>query len=235
MDLKAVSLPLGRLTLPVDDDIHLWLINTDGLPLPAARQEHGSDHISLHTKARDQRIRQQFVLRLLLGAYLNLPGKDVSILKTELGKPYVKDAPFIFNLSHCQNWFMLAIASSGEIGVDIEVDRLVNSATRLAKRCFSAVEYQQLSGLEEPERSKHFLKRWTATEAVVKAKGQTLAKSLASLVFNDDVSCLTHCPDEWPAAQLWSLRHFSVSDQLVGCVARPSGLGTTTLRHLRFS
>jgi 4'-phosphopantetheinyl transferase len=44
---------------------------------------------------------------------------NIEILKNKLGKPYIKDNPFYFNISHSEDYYIMAI-SHQNIGIDIQ-------------------------------------------------------------------------------------------------------------------
>ncbi|MGD7653679.1 MAG: 4'-phosphopantetheinyl transferase family protein, partial [Verrucomicrobiales bacterium] len=61
-------------------------------------------------------------LRRILGQTLGLPPSHVPIVLTELGKP-VLDSGFQhihFNLTHCHDLTLVAISTSGPVGIDVE-------------------------------------------------------------------------------------------------------------------
>lgn len=84
---------------------------------------------------------------------------ELSFARLASGKPYVAGGP-PFNVSHSGDWVAVAVASSGEVGVDVERIRPVKS--RVAKRVFGTTD---LSDAE-------FTRWWTIAEACVKADGR---------------------------------------------------------------
>ena len=78
-------LPLGALELPPAGTVHLWFLDLRKLSSPLGLVENNPDYPSLNP--RHERTIRRFYLRLLLGAYLGLPGKDVMILRKVNGKP----------------------------------------------------------------------------------------------------------------------------------------------------
>lgn len=86
------------------------------------------------------------------------------------GKPYLRDFPFFFNLSHSGE-YVFCVLSDREVGADIQQ---CNSADygRLAGRFFSAEECRELeSCVVENERQQLFYRLWTRKEAYGKLTG----------------------------------------------------------------
>ncbi|MCD7729124.1 MAG: hypothetical protein LUI60_04340 [Clostridia bacterium] len=100
------------------------------------------------------------------------------ILKGENGKPYIKNNPVYFNLSHSGNYCAVAISGS-PVGVDIEV-------------CGKGIRKAVLSTFPHREQSEiitetDFLNHWTARESYIKYCGGTLAHMLKLLEFSGGV------------------------------------------------
>jgi hypothetical protein len=83
------------------------------------------------------------------------------------GKPYVVDSESTlgppFNISHSRAWIAVAVAASGDVGVDVERVRPVKP--RVAQRVFGTVD------LTDDE----FTRRWAIAEACAKADGRGIA------------------------------------------------------------
>lgn len=91
----------------------------------------------------------------------------------EKGKPYLKEYPLFFNLSHSGDYVVCAV-SDGEIGVDIQKCSDMN-VMRIAERFFSMEESRALEacGTEE-ERQQAFFRLWVRKEAYGKLLGEGL-------------------------------------------------------------
>ena len=178
--LETRALPLGRVPEPDSGEAHVWISRLKNLPVmeagtPARRTD----------RVRQLRMGQRFVLRLLLGAYLGVPGRDVRIERGTHGKPRLAGAAasgaLAFNLSHAGDVLAVAIASGIEIGVDIEAtDRAVRHAA-LARRWFGAAEADAVQALPEDRGRLEFLRRWSAREALIKARGEAIAHRIAEV------------------------------------------------------
>ena len=101
------------------------------------------------------------------------------------GKPYFKNYPLQFNLSHSGSYVFCGV-SHQEIGVDIQEIRDVKEVS-LAKRFFSERESMALEFCEnDEERSQLFFRMWTRKEAYGKLTGQGLAGIMKKDLWADD-------------------------------------------------
>lgn len=230
IEISHTQFPLAGVSRPALGHVDLWLTDLSKWSLTKASSDAKEDARSDHKQlVRDRRIHTQFFLRLLLGRYLDIPGKDLSFQKTPRGKPFIEDAPISFNLSHSREWLVVAVSAPSDLGVDLEVLRKITRAQDLSARYFSPEETNVLSHLAEAEKSKQFLTRWTASEALVKANGSSIAQALSGLVLDAEAKQLLACPTGWSPKENWHFQHFEVGDDmpfgahprtpLLGCVA----------------
>ncbi|MCD8372846.1 MAG: 4'-phosphopantetheinyl transferase superfamily protein [Clostridia bacterium] len=100
------------------------------------------------------------------------------ILRTENGKPYIKDGDIFFNFSDSGGYCAAAV-SDRPVGVDIEVFK--KGVRRSVLSTFCEREQKEIRGETD------FLTHWTAREAYIKYCGGTLAHMLRRLSFTDGV------------------------------------------------
>lgn len=93
----------------------------------------------------------------------------------ESGKLYLPDCEFHVNLSHSGDYAVCAV-SEGEVGVDIE--RVKKADIHLAKRFFTAEEYDYIKNSVSPDDA--FFEMWVKKESFIKAVGKGLAIPLSS-------------------------------------------------------
>jgi len=191
--------PLG-LTTPRDGRV----VNKAGLPVPP------SEALDRRAALVQRRLRQQFVLRLLLGACLGIPGRDVALRRTDSGKPELAAAHAAsrlhFNISHAGDQLAIALCRGAAVGVDIESTARALRVGPLARRWFAPVEAERIAGLSHEDARREFLERWTTREAVIKAMGATIAGHLADVIpADDDPLVLARLPADWPAPSRWTL------------------------------
>ena len=187
-------LPLRKLERPQGDVVHLWHLDFDQLSTPLNSEPNtrpGELSVFQQTATR------RFYLRLLLGAYLDLPGKDIRIIRRIKGKPELDSAQsrgtLDFNMARSDNRYLIGISSGAIIGVDLEVlARRSRNPMALATRYFSAAETAALSKLGEDDLQRAFMHTWACKESIVKASGMGIANQLCR--FTVDVN-----PDNPPA------------------------------------
>jgi 4'-phosphopantetheinyl transferase len=219
---KRRSLPLGKLAIPPPGTVHLWFLDFDrlGNPLQGDEQAPAST-----LNARQARALRRFYLRLLLGAYLGVPGKDVEIARRVSGKPVLAGAAagsgLDFSNANSPGCCLVGIAAGAPVGVDLEVaGRRVQDPLSLARRYFSAAEAREMAALAPERLDEAFLRAWACKEAVVKAAGHGIANRLNRF----SVSCV---PGEPPAVRsmddddpgAWRLAMVQPSERHVGSIA----------------
>lgn len=174
------SLPLRQLEKPQGDAVHLWHLNFDTLTNPLSPDAKAR---SRDMSAAQERAIRRFYLRLLLGAYLGLPGKDVLIERRIKGRPELyktqSRGEINFNVSRSGGSYLIGISSGAAIGVDLEdIDRKIGKPRALAKRYFSASEIEALAAYEKEDLRHAFIRTWACKEAMVKANGVGIANQL---------------------------------------------------------
>lgn len=232
-DMETVNLPLRDLDLPAAGQLELWLASPGQWPI-------GSEDLGLTRRERiiKRRVQQQFILRLLLGAYLGVPGKSLRLVRSPTGKPGL--APewarqgLTFSLSHSGDWLLIACTRHNHVGVDLEHERRMARARELAARFFPAIEQQHLVPLDEPDLSLEFLRLWTAKEALIKAAGAGIAGHIGQVAVAASDAGLhpVALPETWPPPEAWSLHSPDLPGGLIGHVAVPSAVETFRLWHL---
>lgn len=158
------------------------------MQLPPKQAVPPLDHGSIHLwRLPYQRRHERAPLRALLGAYLGRSADSVRLHDDRHGRPALAapDDWLHFNWSHSGEVAVVALARDlPTLGVDVEVVRERPRAADLARRYFAAEESAQLEVLDADERSRGFLKFWTAKEAVLKGLGRGLAYGLDRVAFD---------------------------------------------------
>lgn len=105
----------------------------------------------------------------------------------EKGKPYLREYPFYFNLSHSGEYVVCAV-SDREIGVDIQKCSGMNTI-RIAKRFFSEEECRALEACEtEEKRQQSFFRLWVRKEAYGKLLGKGIFGVISVNLLSDESS-----------------------------------------------
>lgn len=135
------------------------------------------------------------LLRLELSKRLGCAPLDICFDLRASGKPDLRAMAsrpdWRFSVSHTGSHVALAFALGSDVGIDIErLDRRVNPLD-IARRYFTASELRVLEAATAEQRDRAFLAGWTRKEAIVKARGTTMADSLTTLRVDLDPSA-TH-------------------------------------------
>ncbi|MCB2198624.1 4'-phosphopantetheinyl transferase superfamily protein [bacterium] len=105
--------------------------------------------------------------------------------RTRQGRPFLVGMPD-FNISHCDGLLVCAIASEGELGIDVENVRPVSFDDFRTQ--FSDEEWRAIHRGSEPER--HFFRLWTLKESLVKADGRGLGLDLLTIQHRHGIAIL---------------------------------------------
>ena len=114
-------------------------------------------------------------LRAVLCSRLGCANDELSFGESERGKPRAvlrgAPAPVSFNISHSGGHGLLAVASGGRIGVDVEERALQRDLGALASVVFTPDEQAELAEAGGFRRTRLFYRLWTIKEALIKALG----------------------------------------------------------------
>ncbi len=119
-------------------------------------------------------------LRELLSRYLKINAADLRFDYNPYGKPFLKEYSIEFNVSHSNQWGLIALDSRYPLGVDVEWMRPDFAGLKIARRFFSARETEELKRLPDELQEKGFFNGWTRKEAYIKARGEGLHIALNS-------------------------------------------------------
>jgi 4'-phosphopantetheinyl transferase len=171
----------GLTAINAPPPFELWLATLDADTAPSALASLSTSELDRAKRfvfARDRRryLAAHCALRNALIARTGLSATALEIVADPLGKPRLAGgAPACsFNLSHSEDFAVIALAASGDIGVDIEVLRSVPDARALAEQNYTRTECIALACAESSRRDLLFLLAWTRKEACLKAIGSGL-------------------------------------------------------------
>jgi len=154
-------------------ELHVWRCDLGIAPCRGQWLDgHERRHIANASPAVAHRYcATRSMLRHLLAAYLGGREEAVRLHAGPHGKPCVAaDRPFFFNLTHAADAALLAFSRRYEVGIDLEMEREVPAAARIARRVMSDSELAALADQENC--STAFLHLWTRMEARQKCLGQ---------------------------------------------------------------
>lgn len=240
-DFEPRRIPLHGLKLPASGEIHAWHLDLGllGRSLQIALDGHddGAEEITL--TAGQLRFARSFYLRLLLGAYLGLPGKSVRINRSDRGKPVldatVHPQDLHFSMAKSEDRLLIGFSFGKHLGVDLELaDRRAKNARALARRYFSEAEAESLASLAPDDLDVAFLRTWACKEAVVKASGEGIANQLCRFTVETDPAGPARILEfEDEDADHWSLALLQPEARFVGAVAiRDKGAEISAFRLL---
>lgn len=180
-------------------------------------------HSSLH---RERFVVAHGALRAILGSYLGVLPKAVSLETGRYGKPALtsrfRDAgeDLQFNLSHSGSLALVAVTYGRKAGVDLERIRADVDYEALAARFFAPAEQARLRELAGDARARSFFACWTRKEAYIKALGEGLAFPLdrfaVTVSADEEPRLLDAAPGE---PERWSLRDLAPGPGYAGALA----------------
>jgi 4'-phosphopantetheinyl transferase len=177
------------------DTVALWPLCFASAVLPASYpgllHSRELQRIAAHRQER-HRFRQavtRVFLRLVLSRYACVPPAKWEFGANPQGRPFATNAEALslqlhFNLSHTDQWLVVAVARERCVGVDLENLRRP-APLALAERYFHPREAQALRQLPRARQALHFWRLWTLKESYLKASGTGLSGGLHSAVFGD--------------------------------------------------
>jgi len=160
------------------------LVCSFSLDSPGSDEERWAGLLDESDRARAEafhfeRDRRRFVavrgvLRTLLARRLDRDPCDLRFRSGPWGKPHLADDELEFSVSHSKSWALIAIHPRVRLGIDLEPVRALPDLLGVAKKAFTAREWQQLSGLPPERQEAAFFRIWTRKEALAKALGEGL-------------------------------------------------------------
>lgn len=179
--------------MQVGEAAHLWVVSLD-----AHAGDRAIDRILDDEEIRRARmfsraelgrryVVRRAALRILLGAALGMEPQSVPLEVGPFGKPQLAcPSELSFNVSHSGGTAVIGLTACGAIGVDVESAATVRAPKRLAERFFHPSEAGPISDLPPHHAASAFLRCWTVKEAVLKALGVGLTRSLRDVVVSSE-------------------------------------------------
>lgn len=171
------------ISLPPKNENHIWLFSIKKYPILTEDIENLPDYEK--KRAEDFRLEEdrlrytlsRALLRRLLSNYLNSLPSSFVFEKGEHGKPYLKDSPLYFNLSHSNDYIALVFSTNSPVGIDVEKVRPEIRKESLVRHFFHPDEATEFSSLSEDAKEEFLFRRWTIREAFLKGLGTGLTLS----------------------------------------------------------
>ncbi len=187
-------------------------------------------------KHRNRYIAGRGALRGILGKYFNVGPAGLRFVYSANGKPTLSGefagAGIHFNLAHTEDLALVAVTRIGLVGVDVEAVRPVKNVEELVARFFSPRENELFQKVSDHEKPAAFFNLWTRKEALLKATGEGITRSLSlvevSFLPGETARLIAVSGDEKAAGEWW-MRAFSPANGFVGAVAVQ--WGTFNIQH----
>ncbi|MBE2975819.1 4'-phosphopantetheinyl transferase family protein [Priestia megaterium] len=166
------------------------------------------------------------ILRMLLGFYTGLNPREIRLSYGPYGKPFLEAGSNInFNISHSNQFILLAFTKKRMIGADIEYIQKVDVES-IMQQFSSPQEYSTFCNLDELHKQKSFFKWWTRKEAYIKATGTGLMQCLKDFdvsITPDTEAKILSIKGCSKKANQWSLKELSIDSSYVStiCVEKP--------------
>lgn len=210
---STISIWQGHCAATETDDLSYWQI------LSQVEQNHALTIKHEQNRRRYVEIRAR--VRWLLGDAVGAQPEQLRLDKSEHGKPFLVDYPDLcFNLSHCADKVIIAIAYHCDLGVDIEYCKSRRNLSGLVDKCFADEEKHYWQQLPEAEQEFAFYRFWTRKEAFVKATGTGIALGLNRCIFNPrKPSELLYIPEEYGQPSEWWVQDIDLEGKLFGALA----------------
>lgn len=211
-------------------EVHVWQVSLRTAPdlLPRLFEtllpdERARAKRFVFERDQNRHIVAHAALRYLIGNYLRVASADVQIALKQLGKPYIQtvntSASLRFNLSHSDDFAVMAFCLGEELGIDIEHKRPEATSMDVAEHHFSKNELRDLEKLSEHDRVAGFFRCWTRKEAYLKARGVGLGVDLRSfdVSLESDETAELHAKD----AEKWHVFPFKIDPDYWGALVYP--------------
>ena len=198
--------------------LDLWRIPLDQQPQMDTLSDDELSRFRRYRFAADQRkfAVARSSLRQILAHYSQRTPTSLTFDYGPHGKPLLRhDNSLQFNLSHSGEYALCGVARQ-IVGVDIEQLRAMDRLDGLIKRCLAVSEQQALAKVSLNNQSTAFLKYWTCKEAYLKATGQGISESLATIEVE-----FTPFPQLKVPGKPWQLRVFVPCDGYTAAVVVP--------------
>lgn len=218
--------------LPHFNEIHIWHFTfTMETPIDTywnslSEEEKARANRFYFEKDQKANIFSRGILRSILSHYTGIAPNTLHLKNTLHGKPFIDPSQnpdqLCFNLSHTHQHILYAFTKGSEIGIDIEYIKSDLDYQSMAKRFFSAYEYQTLMATPVDQQRALFYKLWTCKEAYIKAIGLSLSHSLSDfeVCISDDQATTIHPIKPVPAEEAqWTLRSLTPIEGYIATVA----------------
>jgi 4'-phosphopantetheinyl transferase len=200
MTEEVFHYPAGESFTLSDGQVHVWRASLDRAESRPAgfEQTLTIDEQERAARFRRDQDRQRFIvarglLRAILSRYLKLEPQQLRFRYGAHGKPALEESMMKgvrFNVSHCDDLALFAVAYDREVGIDVEAVRTDVDIESIAKRYFTAQERAIICATPAEQKPAAFFTCWSLKEAYLKATGWGFFRSPDEV----EISCATKQP-----------------------------------------
>lgn len=165
------------------------------------------------------------ILKEIIGTYLNVKAKEISITYNPFGKPCLDESinpvNLDFSLAHSHELVVYAITRKRRVGVDLEyIHREINHE-KIGRRFFTKRENRIIESLPETKKREAFFNCWTRKEALLKAIGGEDILDFHNIdvsLVPGEVARIIDYKDKKFEASEWQIIPFSPHSDYIGSV-----------------
>lgn len=118
----------------------------------------------------------RFLLKKVLSSELQKPLTSITFNYSDYQKPYLKNSPIHFNLSHTESLISIGLSRTSSCGIDCEKPRTIKDIELLKKKVFSSAEIETLT--HQPYFKSPFFLGWVVKESLAKMEGTSIFKAV---------------------------------------------------------
>lgn len=208
-------------------DVHVWWASRDVSPERQRALEDLLDETERQRAARFKRdeLSRRFragrgILREILAAELRADPRSFHYELEERGKPFLPGAGLHFSLSDSGPLVAIAVTRLVALGVDAELAHASRDFDSLMERVLSPRELAWCLDFTADARVSAFYRIWTRKEALLKATGEGISRSLRAItVIGDDARGSPRVERKEGDGASWSLVDFEPAEGFAGAVA----------------
>ena len=147
------------------------------------------------------------LLNRALKAALGVDFQPQQVRRDPLGKPYLEGNPVRFSLSRSNDYSVVAVSDSVEVGIDLETRMDLAAAREVAARVLGPEELIAWRALKTPFQLEAFRAYWCLKEAVLKVTGEGLSRDprKVGLVIHPPQYRMVRFPAEFGPVDNWEL------------------------------
>lgn len=239
--MNAANEALPATGLPDPHIVDLWIFEVSDAGAPDQSLLTGAerDRAARFAFERDRCrfINGRLAIRNILATCLSCTAADIVLVETPEGRPRLPDdRSLVFSYSRTRldgaTRAVLAVASEGALGADIEAITREGDLALIARQHYSAEEQATLATLSGDAWRRAFFRGWSLREALMKAAGEGLADDLAAFSFAigpGEPPKLNRAPDRY-AGKTWRLETPDLVPGAIVAIARDRPIGAVRRR-----